>query len=76
MTTLTRSITLDPHRLIHARLAAGYTRQIAFARALGYGDVCTVRHWERGDSEPSLYNFVRICRTLGITPNELLGWED
>jgi transcriptional regulator with XRE-family HTH domain len=32
-------------------------------------------NYVRGEREPDLETLVRICKTLGISPNEALGWE-
>jgi transcriptional regulator with XRE-family HTH domain len=28
-----------------------------------------------GESKPTLENFVKLCAAIGVTPNELLGFE-
>lgn len=58
----------------------------AFARDLGLSDAEVARrtglterrygHYVTGAREPDLATFLRICKTLGCTPNELLDWAD
>lgn len=32
--------------------------------------------WEHSRTEPNATQIVRICHVFGITPNELLGWDE
>lgn len=48
--------------------------QVDFAKALGVSKQ-TVSNWENDNIQPSLEMFVRIAEFLGVTPNQLLGFE-
>ena len=60
-------------RLRTARIAAGFATARQFAHALGLAENRYTRY-ERGETEPALGTVARICRILGITPDELLGF--
>ena len=57
----------------------------AAARALGLSDADVARrsglserrygHYVNGAREPDLATLLRICRTLDMSPNEVLGWS-
>lgn len=64
--------TLNQRRLIEARLAAGLNR-MGLARRLNYGDVSTVRNWENGYYDPTVYNLKRLCKVLDVSADYLLG---
>ena len=34
-----------------------------------------ISNWERGDNSPDVDNIDKICQILGVTPNQLFGWE-
>lgn len=34
-----------------------------------------VSNWERGDNSPDIDCVEIICKVLGVTPNQLFGWE-
>lgn len=34
-----------------------------------------ISNWERGDNSPDVECVEKICRALGVTPNQLFGWE-
>ena len=34
-----------------------------------------VSNWERGDNTPDLDTLEKICRVLGVTPNQIFGWD-
>lgn len=36
----------------------------------------TVSSWERGNSEPTIDQIIRLCEILNTTPNELNGFEN
>ena len=49
--------------------------QEAAAQAAGVS-VTAWRQWEYGKTEPKARNIAPIARALGITPLELLDWEN
>lgn len=57
-------------RLKEARLEAGY-RATQFAQAMGEEEH-TYRAWERGQYLPKHGRMARLCRLLGLEPNELV----
>lgn len=59
-------------RLRERRYLMGFRTARAFALELG---VCENRYsrWERAQTEPSLEMIVQICRTLEVTPNDLIS---
>jgi transcriptional regulator with XRE-family HTH domain len=74
--------TLAPHvrtefakRLKVIRTQRGFPRARYFASTLGIEENRYTRY-ERAEVEPSLTLIHKMCETLGITPNELLGFED
>lgn len=34
-----------------------------------------VSNWERGDNSPDVDCIEKICQFLGVTPNQLFGWD-
>ena len=34
-----------------------------------------ISNWERGDNSPDIDSVEKICLVLGVTPNQLFGWE-
>jgi len=34
-----------------------------------------VSNWERGENEPDLDAIAAACKVLGVTPNQMFGWE-
>jgi transcriptional regulator with XRE-family HTH domain len=59
-------------RLKRLRLQRGFERARFFARALGIEENRYTRY-ERAEVEPSLTLLQKICDTLHVSPNELLG---
>lgn len=58
-------------RLRELRRARGLTQRDV-ARAFGITDV-GYGGWERGDTEPSLDNIVRLCEFFGCSSDSLIG---
>lgn len=48
--------------------------QEALARRLGIS-ANTVGNWERGTFLPAGDQVLRLCRVLGLEPNDLFGWD-
>ena len=74
--------TLAPHvrtefakRLKVIRTQRGFPRARYFASSLGIEENRYTRY-ERAEVEPSLTLIHKMCETLGITPNELLGFDE
>lgn len=61
-------------RLKIIRTQRGFPRARYFASTLGIEENRYTRY-ERAEVEPSLTLIHKMCETLGITPNELLGFE-
>jgi transcriptional regulator with XRE-family HTH domain len=61
-------------RLKQLRLRAGFATAREFARTLDVPENRYTR-WERGQAEPSLEMFVKICRLLKSSPNALLSFD-
>jgi transcriptional regulator with XRE-family HTH domain len=59
-------------RLKRLRLQRGFARARFFARSLGIEENRYTRY-ERAEVEPSLTLLHKMCETLAVTPNELLG---
>jgi transcriptional regulator with XRE-family HTH domain len=59
-------------RLRRLRLQRGFARARFFARSLGIEENRYTRY-ERAEVEPSLTLLHKMCETLAVTPNELLG---
>ena len=59
-------------RLRELRVPRGFRTARSLARALSIDENRYTRY-ERAEVEPDLELLVRICGTLGVTPNELLG---
>ena len=59
-------------RLRELRVPRGFRTARSLARALSIHENRYTRY-ERAEVEPDLELLVRICGTLGVTPNELLG---
>jgi len=59
-------------RLKELRAQRGYSTARKLANALGIDENRYTRY-ERAEVEPSLSVFVRVCETLGVTPNDLLA---
>ena len=34
-----------------------------------------ISNWERGDNSPDIDCIEKICNIMGVTPNQLFGWE-
>jgi transcriptional regulator with XRE-family HTH domain len=62
-------------RLKRLRLQRGFERARLFARTLGIEENRYTRY-ERAEVEPSLTLLHKMCDTLRVTPNELLGFTD
>lgn len=62
-------------RLKRLRLQRGFERARFFARTLGIEENRYTRY-ERAEVEPSLTLLHKMCDTLRVTPNELLGFAD
>lgn len=62
-------------RLMKARFAAGFETARAFSMAVGLNENRYARY-ERGTSEPDYALLSKICDTLGVTPNDLLGYGE
>jgi transcriptional regulator with XRE-family HTH domain len=62
-------------RLKNIRAQRGFGRARHFAKSLGIEENRYTRY-ERAEVEPSLTLIHKICDTLGITPNQLLGFAD
>ena len=57
-------------RIIVLRRKKGWTqRRLALEMKSDIHSVCC---WEKGKTEPSLYSFFRLCRTLGISFDEFM----
>ncbi len=54
------------------RALRGQESQASFAKKLGLGQVTYCRY-EVGNREPDLETLVGICRTLGVSADEMLG---
>lgn len=63
------------NRLRQYRVPRGYRTARMFALALGIDENRYTRY-ERAEVEPDLALLVRICTTLEITPNDLLGFPE
>lgn len=61
-------------RIRAKREAKGMTQR-AFAQAVGQSQA-VVWTWEAGKFLPHVENLLLICKTLEVSPNELLGWRD
>lgn len=61
-------------RLRTAREQRGASQQDA-ARKAGC-NISQWSHWEAGSRAPSLENFVKICVSVGVSADELLGLND
>ena len=59
-------------RLRELRVPKGYRTARSLARALSIDENRYTRY-ERAEVEPDLELLIRICETLGVTPNDLLG---
>jgi transcriptional regulator with XRE-family HTH domain len=62
-------------RLKRLRLQRGFERARFFAKALGIEENRYTRY-ERAEVEPSLTLLQKVCETLHVTPNELLGFAE
>jgi transcriptional regulator with XRE-family HTH domain len=62
-------------RLKRLRLQRGFERARFFAKTLGIEENRYTRY-ERAEVEPSLTLLQKICETLHVTPNELLGFAE
>ena len=58
-------------RLGKYRVRAGYPSAEQFAKAIGLHPY-TYRKYERGDCKPGLDTLTRICKSLRVTPNDLM----
>src|SRR5262245_64318512 len=62
-------------RLKAMRVHGGFERARYFAKALGIEENRYTRY-ERAEVEPSLTLIHKMCETLRVSPNELLGFPD
>jgi transcriptional regulator with XRE-family HTH domain len=62
-------------RLKTLRSQRGFTRARYFAKSLGIEENRYTRY-ERAEVEPSLTLLHKMCQTLGVSPNELMGFGD
>lgn len=62
-------------RLREMRLQSGFPRARYFAKSLGIEENRYTRY-ERAEVEPSLTLIHKMCETLGVSPNELLGFAE
>lgn len=62
-------------RIIVLRRRKGWTQR-RLAQEMGMNDSHALSHWESGRNEPSLYNFFRLCKTLGVSPDEFMEGVD
>lgn len=62
-------------RLKRLRVQSGYSRARYFARSLGIEENRYTRY-ERAEVEPSLTLIHKMCETLKVSPNELMGFAD
>lgn len=58
-------------RVRERRVVIGWT-QTELAHKMGYISKVSVSRIERGKHGPSLATLLRLCRVLGVTPNDLL----
>lgn len=63
------------HRLRELRVTRGYRTARSLAMDLGIDENRYTRY-ERAEVEPDIDLLTRICRTLNLTPNTLLGFEN
>ena len=73
-TTYQEPKTTLAEQLKRLRQAKGHPTARGFAKTLGISENRYSRY-ERGEAVPKLDLVWSICSTLGITPNELYGWE-
>lgn len=59
-------------RLVAIRVAAGFESKAAFARALGVGGE-TYNRWERGETEPNIFNLGKIRSLTGASLDFLIA---
>src|SRR4026207_1496588 len=62
-------------RLKEMRVQSGFPRARYFAKSLGIEENRYTRY-ERAEVEPSLTLIHKMCATLHVTPNELLGFAE
>jgi transcriptional regulator with XRE-family HTH domain len=62
-------------QLRHLRAQKGFATARSFAQALGIEENRYTRY-ERGEVEPNLALLDKMCVTLGVSPNELLGFTE
>lgn len=62
-------------RLKEARQDAGLSQE-EVAKKLGLGSHAAYGHYERGEADPDLTNFVKLSKILGKPVTWLLGIED
>jgi len=62
-------------RLKNLRIQRGFDRARLFAKTLGIEENRYTRY-ERAEVEPSLTLIQKMCETLRVTPNELLGFAE
>lgn len=62
-------------RLREMRLQSGFPRARYFAKSLGIEENRYTRY-ERAEVEPNLTLIHKMCETLGVSPNELLGFAE
>jgi transcriptional regulator with XRE-family HTH domain len=60
-------------QLRRLRVQKGFSTAREFARAIGIEENRYTRY-ERAEVEPSLTLIHKMCETLGVAPNELLGF--
>ena len=61
-------------RLEAARIAAGYATMRDFAEALGVQEA-RYRRWEAAETEPDIFNLVKIAKLSGASLDALLAGE-
>ena len=61
-----------PDRLVAARKQCDLT-PLQLAKRLDYRTDRIIANWESGFSEPSIHNLARLCRTLNVSADWLLG---
>jgi transcriptional regulator with XRE-family HTH domain len=61
------------NQLRRLRALKGFASAREFAHAVGIDENRYTRY-ERAEVEPSLTVLLKMCETLGVSPNELLGF--
>lgn len=58
-------------KLYNLRYQMGLTQHEA-ADLCGFSSGCVISHFESGEREPSLKNFIKLCKGLECDPNDLI----